>query len=38
MFLSGDTHSLSYIAAFLIGMLLVMIGLMFKLTAVPFHM
>jgi len=38
IFLSGDTHSLSYIAAFLMGMLLVMIGLMFKLTAVPFHM
>jgi len=38
MFLNGDTHSLSYIASFLIGMLLVMVGLMFKLTAVPFHM
>eukprot|EP01043_Picozoa_sp_COSAG02_P067344 COSAG02_NODE_10792_length_1857_cov_2.696246_1_plen_234_part_10 len=38
MFLSGDTHSLSYIAAFIMGMLLVIIGLMFKLTAVPFHM
>jgi len=37
---TGDTSvgSLSYIAAFLIGMLLVMIGLLFKLTAVPFHM
>jgi len=32
------THSLSYVAAFLMGMLLVMIGLLFKLTAVPFHM
>ena len=38
MFLNGDTHSLSYIASFLMGMLLVMVGLMFKLTAVPFHM
>jgi NADH-quinone oxidoreductase subunit N len=39
MFLtSGDAASLSYIAVFLIGMLLVMIGLLFKLTAVPFHM
>ena len=38
MFLCGDTHSLSYIAAFIMGMLLVIIGLMFKLTAVPFHM
>jgi len=38
--LTGDTSvgSLSYIAVFLIGMLLVMIGLLFKLTAVPFHM
>ena len=35
---SGDTHALSYVAAFSIGMLLVMIGLLFKLTAVPFHM
>lgn len=34
----GETHSLSYVAAFLMGMLLVMIGLLFKLTAVPFHM
>jgi|TARA_B100000683_G_scaffold223368_1_gene221170 NADH:ubiquinone oxidoreductase subunit 2 (subunit N) len=34
----GSAHSLSYIAAFLMGMLLVIIGLLFKLTAVPFHM
>jgi len=34
----GETHSLSYVAAFCMGMLLVMIGLLFKLTAVPFHM
>jgi len=37
-FESGDTHALSYVAAFSMGMLLVMIGLLFKLTAVPFHM
>mgnify|MGYP002633488310 FL=1 len=35
---AGDTHALSYVAAFSMGMLLVMIGLLFKLTAVPFHM
>jgi NADH:ubiquinone oxidoreductase subunit 2 (subunit N) len=35
---SGDNSSVSYIAAFSMGMLLVMIGLLFKLTAVPFHM
>ena len=34
----GNITSLSYIAAFSMGMLLVMIGLLFKLTAVPFHM
>lgn len=31
-------NSLSYIAAFSMGMMLVMVGLLFKLTAVPFHM
>lgn len=34
----GNTHSVSYLAAFCMGMLLVLIGLLFKLTAVPFHM
>ena len=34
----NSAYSLSYISAFLIGMLLVIIGLLFKLTAVPFHM
>jgi NADH:ubiquinone oxidoreductase subunit 2 (subunit N) len=36
--LSSGNTSVSYIAAFSMGMLLVMIGLLFKLTAVPFHM
>jgi len=36
--LAGPAHSVSYMAAFLMGMLMVMIGLLFKLTAVPFHM
>ena len=35
---SGDVHSLGYIAAFGMGMILVMVGLLFKLTAAPFHM
>ena len=35
---SGDVHSLGYVAAFSIGMILVMVGLLFKLTAAPFHM
>ena len=34
----GNITSLSYIAAFSMGMMLVMVGLLFKLTAVPFHM
>jgi len=34
----NSAYSLSYISAFLMGMLLVIIGLLFKLTAVPFHM
>lgn len=34
----GNIISLSYIAAFSMGMMLVMVGLLFKLTAVPFHM
>ena len=35
---SGDVHSLGYVAAFGMGMILVMVGLLFKLTAAPFHM
>ena len=35
---SGDVHSLGYVAAFSMGMILVMVGLLFKLTAAPFHM
>ena len=35
---SGDVHSLGYVAAFGMGMILVIVGLLFKLTAAPFHM
>jgi len=33
----GDS-SLSYVSAYLIGVIMVLVGLLFKLTAVPFHM
>ena len=33
-----SSSSLSHLAAFSMGMFLVMVGLLFKLTAVPFHM
>ena len=35
---SGDVHSLGYVAAFGMGMILVMVGLLFKLKAAPFNM
>jgi NADH-quinone oxidoreductase subunit N len=36
--LTNDTQSLAYVSTYLIGIIMVLVGLLFKLTAVPFHM